>query len=72
MPIKWKISRLIYSTNFPNIYCRGGENLIRTITIRDGTEYEEIFEVKREFAHPLYIYPKFYNDIGILELGNQL
>ena len=49
--------------------CSGGT---RTINIRDGTDYEEIIEVRRIFQHPLYSYPKLYYDVGIMELERKI
>jgi len=48
-----------------------GKNRL-TIPVRDGTPYKEIVEVKRIYKHPLYSFPRLYNDIALLELGRRI
>ena len=45
---------------------------VRTNTVRDGTPFKEIVEVKRIYKHPLYSFPRLYNDIALLELGRRI
>ena len=45
---------------------------MRTNTVRDGTPFKEIVEVKRIYKHPLYSFPRLYNDIALLELGRRI
>ena len=43
----------------------------RVIKIRDGTEYEEMIGVKREWIYPLHKSDgSAYYDVAIMELGN--
>ena len=44
-------------------------SVIRTISIRDDTPYEEVIAIKREWQYPLYTHPEFYFDIAVFELG---
>ena len=46
--------------------------LTRTIVIRDDTQFEEIFEVKRHFLHPMYRFPLLYNDVAVFELERKI
>ena len=57
---------IIESNNFRN----ENQGITRTAKIRDHTPYNEVFEIRRKFVHPLYEFPKFYYDIAVLELGN--
>ena len=41
-------------------------------TLRDGTPFREVIEVKRVYQHPNYEYPKQYNDIAVVELGRRI
>ena len=41
-------------------------------TLRDGTPFKEVIEVKRVYQHPNYQYPKQYNDIAVVELGRRI
>ena len=41
-------------------------------TIRDGTPFEEVVEIKRVYKHPNYKYPNLYNDVAVLELGRRI
>ena len=43
---------------------------IRTIKMRDGTDYKESIEIRRVFVHPGFQFPSLYNDIAVAELGN--
>ncbi len=43
---------------------------IRTIKMRDGTDFKESVEIRRVFAHPGFKFPSLYNDIAVAELGN--
>ena len=45
---------------------------MKTNTLRDGTPYKELVEVKRVYKHPLYSFPRLYNDIALLELGRRI
>ena len=45
---------------------------VKTNTLRDGTPYKELVEVKRVYKHPLYSFPRLYNDIALLELGRRI
>ena len=45
---------------------------VKTNTVRDGTPFKEIVEVKRIYKHPLYTFPRLYNDIALLELGRRI
>ena len=53
---------------------RGNEltGKVKTNTVRDGTPYKELVEVKRVYKHPLYSFPRLYNDIALLELGRRI
>ena len=57
------------------------ERKSRTVTIRDGTKYEEVIGVRREWIHPWRsaamrggsgFTPPVYYDIAILELGKRV
>ena len=41
-------------------------------TLRDGTPFKEVIEVKRVYQHPNYQYPKLYDDIAVVELGRRI
>ena len=41
-------------------------------TIRDGTPFKEVIEIKRVYQHPNYQYPKLYDDIAVVELGRRI
>ena len=43
---------------------------IRTIKMRDGTDFKESVEIRRVFVHPGFKFPSLYNDIAVAELGN--
>lgn len=43
--------------------------VLKTITIRQGTPYEETVEIKRIFAHPNFHLPSLHDDIAIGQLG---
>lgn len=45
---------------------------VRTNTVREGTPFKEMLEVKRIYKHPLYSFPRLYNDIALLELGRRI
>ena len=49
-----------------------GPRKVRINTIRDGTPYNEIIEIKRIYKHPLYTFPNLYNDVAVLELGRRV
>ena len=53
---------------------RGNEltGKVKTNTVRDGTPYKELVEVKRVYKHPLYSFPRLYNDIALLEMGRRI
>jgi len=42
---------------------------IKVNTLRDGTTFKEVIEIKRVYQHPNYQYPKLYDDIAVVELG---
>ncbi len=44
-------------------------NNIRTIILRDDTDYKEIIEIRRVFVHPAFFFPSLYYDIAVAELG---
>ena len=41
-------------------------------TLRDGTPFREVVEIKRVYQHPNYQYPKLYDDIAVVELGRRI
>ena len=41
-------------------------------TLRDGTQFKEVIEIKRVYQHPNYRYPLLYDDIAVLELGRRI
>ena len=41
-------------------------------TLRENTVHRETVEIKNVFKHPLYKYPKLYDDIALLELGRRV
>jgi len=45
---------------------------IKVNTIRDGTPFKEVIEIKRVYKHPNYQYPKLYDDIAVVELGRRI
>ena len=45
---------------------------IKVNTIRDGTPFKEVIEIKRVYQHPNYQYPKLYDDIAVVELGRRI
>ena len=49
-----------------------GPRKVKVNTIRDGTAYREVIEVKRVYKHPFYVFPRLYNNIALLELGRRL
>jgi serine protease 27 len=49
-----------------------GPMKVRVNTVRDGTDFRETVEIKRVFKHPLYTFPRLYNNIALLELGRRL
>ena len=42
---------------------------IRSILLRDDTDYKENVEIRRVFVHPEFKFPSLYNDIAVAELG---
>ena len=49
-----------------------GPRKVRINTIRAGTHYNEIIEIKRIYKHPGYTFPNLYNDVAVLELGRRV
>merc|ERR1712226_1345785 len=45
---------------------------IKVNTLRDGTPFKEVIEIKRVYQHPNYQYPKLYDDIAVVELGRRI
>ena len=66
----WK-TEMIHTLEYTKNICYN-RAATRTISIRDGTEHHEAIEVRREFLHPLYQWPMFYNDIAVLELERRI
>ncbi|XP_059096340.1 uncharacterized protein LOC131890908 [Tigriopus californicus] len=46
--------------------------IIKTVTLRQGTPYEETVEVKRIFIHPNFQLPSLHDDIAIGQLGRRI
>ena len=42
------------------------------IFLRQLSDFEEIFEIKRVYTHPLYNADQQYNDIVVIELGRRV
>ena len=42
---------------------------IRSILLRDDTDYKENMEIRRVFVHPSFEFPSLYKDIAVAELG---
>ena len=46
--------------------------LTRSVTIRDGTKYEEVIGVRREWVYPWrFDFASAYYDIAVMELGKR-
>ncbi len=43
---------------------------IRSIILRDDTDWKENIEIRRVFVHPSFQFPNLYHDIAVAELGN--
>ena len=39
--------------------------------IREDTGHEDIIGYRKTFVHPYFNFPSIYNDISVIELGNQ-